>query len=102
MVCVKPSQCGFKLTTSGVFTDTGSCGCNGTRVKKTPLVEFANIRRTGIISIALKKGDKYIPNILSPKQYKELENELNRKDVSVFADNPILSQKLSFIYIYYQ
>ena len=54
---------------------------------------------TGVL---FKKGDKYIPNILSPKQYKELENELNRKDVSVFADNPILSQKLSFIYIYYQ
>jgi len=54
---------------------------------------------TGVL---FKNEDKYTPNILSPKQYKEIENKFNSEGVSFFSNNPILSQKLSFINVYYQ
>lgn len=49
---------------------------------------------TGIL---MQKGDSYIPNILSPKQYKDVEAKLVGTKVEFFEANSVLSEKLGTV-----
>lgn len=52
---------------------------------------------TGII---MQKGNKYIPTVLSPSQYKDVEKKLTQERVDFFKDNSVLKEKLSAVALY--
>jgi|GEM_PF-6633804 hypothetical protein len=52
------------------------------------------------VGVLSKKANRYIPAILSPKQYQEVSAGFSEEKVDIFSANPVLAQKLSSIKVY--